>query len=227
MLHSQRAEAYQRLKEVRLTLETIKSLESTDVLVPDPSNVTVLRGLYYVHLYAALEFTVNSATQAVLQQIAALNVRYSDFVPSLYSIALDGAFKSVRDARSEQWKKRLALLATQFSNDTCTVSPVVFSSDLQNIWYKTLVELFDCLGITSLPVPDIRLKQYIDEIVEKRNAVAHGRESPILAAAGRRSPDLEQRYDAVSKTIDYLFDCFEGYLQRRDFVRQDQRAAYP
>lgn len=227
MLHTQRAEAYQRLQEVRLTLDTIKSLESPNVLIPDPANVTILRGLFFVHLYAAFEFTVNKGTQAVLDQITALNVKYSHFSQNIYAVALDAAFTSTHSTPKSKWTKRLALLSAQFSNDTCAINSAAFSGDLQNVWYKTLVEVFECLGVLSLPVPDIRLKQYIDEIVEKRNSVAHGRESPIQASAGHRSPDLEKRYDAVSKTIDHIFDSFEDYLKHRIFIRQDQRAAYP
>ncbi|MBZ4374609.1 MAE_28990/MAE_18760 family HEPN-like nuclease [Corallococcus sp. AS-1-6] len=227
LLSTHRQETYARLQEVRATLEVIKRLESTDIQTPDPAEVAILRGLFFVHLYGVLEHCVNSATQAVLQHISQLNVRYSDFIPSMHSIALDGVFTSLGEIKKGRWEKRLELIRTQLSPSACAINPLVFAKDLQNIWYKTLLALFDCLGLSSLPVPDIRLKQYIDEIADKRNAVAHGRESPVQAVAGRRSPDLEIRFQAVVAVVEHIFDCFELYLKHREFIRQDQRSAYP
>ena len=110
------------------------------------------------------------------------------------------------------------LIDKLFSTDNCTLDDSVMSDYLQNIWPETLVVLYDCFSISNNSVSDPRHIFYIKELVEKRNAVAHGRISPIEAGANMRSKELELRYKEISLAITYLFDCFENYITNREFI---------
>ena len=58
------SEVRARLAEVRQFLDAIKELES-DPPAPDSSEVRVMRGLFFVHLYAGLEYAVNAGVEKI------------------------------------------------------------------------------------------------------------------------------------------------------------------
>lgn len=225
-LEAQRKEVLSRLVEARLTLDLIIQLEATPPAQDDPT-VLGLRGLFYVHLYACLEFAVNHATQRVLTLISACEIEYRHFSPRFHAVSMASGFMAIRDAgREKKWKKRVEFIDRLFSEDKRTVSAAVFSEELQNIWVKTISELFDCLGIDALPLPDMAYAGHIDEIVDKRNAVAHGRKSASEVAAGNRSPVLKRNWEIVSETIEHIFTTLSDYLDSYQFVAAPARAAY-
>ena len=214
-----------RFNEVRLLLNEIRRQESVPPAA-DSETVAILRGLFYVHLYGAFEFAITAATQSLLQAISSVRVPYGHLEQVFYGVALDHRFSSLANrSQSGKWKGRRDLLSEQKSNDVCGVNDTIFSQDLQNIWHKTLVELFENLGIGGPVVPDVRFRGYIDEVVDKRNAVAHGRESPASVGT-KRSSELEARFDAVSSTATYVMDCLDRHLRDRAFVSAAHREMY-
>lgn len=225
-LEAQRNEVLSRLIEARLTLDLIIQLEAAPPAQDNPT-VLSLRGLFFVHLYACLEFAVNHATQRVLTLISAYEVEYRHFSPRFHVVSMAGGFMAIRDAgRGKKWSKRIEFVDQIFSEDKCVVSAAVFSDELQNVWVKTISELFDCLGIDAPPLPDMAYAGYIDAIVDKRNAVAHGRKSASEVAAGSRSPVLKRNWEIVSETIEHIFNTLTDYLDSYQFIAAPARATY-
>jgi hypothetical protein len=225
-LEAQRKEAVSRLFEARLTLDLIIQLEAVPPAQDDPT-VLALRGLYFVHLYSCLEFAVNHATQRVLTLISAYEVEYRHFSPRFHVVSMASGFVAIRDSgRAKKWDKRIEFVDRIFSGDKCVINAAVFSEELQNIWVRTISELFDSLGIDKAPLPDMAYAGHIDEIVEKRNAVAHGRKSAGEAAAGSRSPVLRRKWEIVSETVEHIFDTLTDYLDNFRFVAEPVRLAY-
>lgn len=225
-LEAQRQEALSRLREARLTLELIVQSESQPP-VQDSPTVLALRGLFFVHLYACLEYAVNQAAERVLTLISASEVEYRHFSPRFHVVSMSGGFVSVRDSgRGKKWIKRIEFVDKLFSDDKCNINSAVFSEDLQNVWVKTIDELFSCLGINSNPLPDMSYAGHIDEIVDKRNAVAHGRKSPSDAASGSRSPALSEKWRIVSETVEYIFNTLSEYIDNFHFVSESARDVY-
>jgi RiboL-PSP-HEPN len=227
MFESEKQSATNRLTEVRQLLETIKSLESTEVLRPDSTEVLILRGLFYVHLYATFEHSVNEAVLTLLRAVNDLKIKTVHLEPIFLSVSLDSDFNSLRDSGvNHRWTRRIDLLRKQSSMDQAAIDENVFSSYLQNIWQKNLQQIFDCFFINEPIVPNLTCSPFIDEIVNKRNAVAHGRESPVRVGSGTRSSDLHIRLDAISQIITHLIQCFERHVTELNFVRAEQRVNY-
>lgn len=61
------------------------------------------------------------------------------------------------------------------------------------------------------------LKGRVDELVENRNAIAHGRKSPAVIGGRYSSGDLEKRYRDIDELCIYIIDAFESYLNNKDF----------
>lgn len=227
MLEAYRLDSVRRINEVRATLDVIKHMESQDPLVPDSKEVLILRGLYYVHLYGAFEYSINQGVQAVLGFITSSKVQVNHIEHILNSVVLDSQFNSYKDSGVDvKWEKRISLLSEIQSDGECRINDAVFSYYLQNIWYKSLEQVFKCLCIPDRCVPENRLIGYIDEIVNKRNSVAHGRESAADVGAGTRSPDLQIRFDAIVQVINHIYDCFENYLLGKHFISEIHRISY-
>lgn len=227
MLTLVRRQTSQRILEVRQTLTVIRSLESSDPLKPDPPEAISLRGLFYVHLYAAFEYAVTNAIQALLVQVSHLQVDLRHLEHLFHAVALDADFTSVGTVKGDKkWLRRRELLSRQLSTDKCAPNDSAFSMYLQNIWYATLEDVFLALCISGPVLPDPGLRGYIDEIVGKRNEVSHGRESAGHVGSGTRSPDLAIRLDAIIRVVDHIFASLEAHVVNREFITASHRPQY-
>lgn len=226
MFSLQRQDVASRLIEARQTLELIASLESEP---PNTDELTVigLRGLFVVQLYACLEFAVNQAVQRALILAQGYSVQHRHLAPRFFTVAMAGHFQSIRDAgKANMWKSRIKFLDAQFSTTACAVNSVVFAEELQNVWVSTISDLFDCLGIAAESLPNMAYKGYIDAIVEKRNAVAHGRNSPVEVGRGIRSPELKRYWEIISETTEHIFQTLTSFIDQLHFVAPVERPRY-
>jgi hypothetical protein len=176
-----------RLAEVQKLLAQIKRLEvlaATENDTVSGDMAAILRGLFFVHLYGTLEYAVSLSVQVLLQEITKLAISYAHFEHLIFAIALDAEFKSIVDAGwdSKLLKRRL-LLQKQMSGTSCSLNDTVFHDQLRNIWFVTLDTIFEYLCIPADPVPEARMRGYVNEIVTHRNEIAHGRSS--AATVGR------------------------------------------
>ena len=196
-------------------------------MVADTHEVLILRGLYYVHLYAAFEHSVNQGVQSFLKAVTNLRVSTAHFELPLFSVALDSQLSSLGDVgEAKKWGRRLDIFNRQNSEGKCVLNDTVFGLYLQNVWIENLQQVFNCLNIPDPVIPDPRLGPYVEEIVEKRNIVAHGRESPAIVGRGTRTPELKIRLDAIAEVVQHIFDCFEKGLTTRSFIAPQHRATY-
>jgi hypothetical protein len=227
MLTTVRAEVSGRLAEVFQLVEHIRHLESAPP-VPDPPEAKILRGLFHVHLYAALEFAVNQGVQRFLMAVVALGVPPLHLHARFFSVALDSGFSSMRNVgEDKRWSSRVKLIELQFSTDAQPINAAIFGLYLQNVWVEKLEILFNCLNINLPVVPNPAFRLYIDELVERRNGVAHGRFSALGVGSALRSPELLIRFNAISATCIYLLDCFEEHHLARGLILEAHRQAYP
>jgi hypothetical protein len=226
MFSLQRHEATGRLIEASQILELIARLENTPP-VPDDLTVIGLRGLFIVQLYACLEFSVNEAIQRALILAQGYDVQHQHLAPRFFTVAMANHFQSVRDAgKSNIWKNRIKFVDNQFSSTPCSLNSVVFADELQNVWVSTIKEAFDCLGVAAEPLPDPSYRGYIDAIVDKRNAISHGRTSPVEIGRVSRSPELKKYWEIISETTEHIFQTLTTYIEQLHFVASPERARY-
>lgn len=227
MFSGVRAEISERLTEVFQLVEHIQHLEGIPP-APDPPEVKILRGLFFVHLYATLERAVNQGVQRFLEGVANLEICPSHLEARFLSVALDPVFSSFRNVGEEKsWNARLRFLDVQSSQMSQPVNSGMFGLYLQNIWFERLEVIFRCFNIDQPVVPIAEYGLYIDELVNNRNGVAHGRFSALGIGSHRRSPDLLIRYNAISDTCIHIVNCLDRQLAVRGFVRQGHIEAYP
>lgn len=216
-----------RLGEVFQLFELIRQLEQPPPQ-PDRSETRILRGLFWVHLYAALEYTINAGTQRFLQETGRLEIPPEHFKPCFFSVALEPNFSSLRNVgEDKRWTKRLEIIEAQRAATAQKVNADIFGLYLQNIWAEKIETLFSCFGITDPIAPDPSYRPYIDELVNYRNGIAHGRLSALGVGSARRSDELLKRYQAISATCSHFYDTLEQHYNSRGMILQDKRSAYP
>ncbi len=211
-----------RLREVRALLSFIKVYESKETPPKDAEEVKIIRGMFYVHLYGALEQSLNDAVTSFLQAVADLGPKNRELALHFLPTAMNSQFKSLSDERTDKkWKRRVDFVNSIQSDEACRIENSVFAIHLQSSSTETLAQVASYLGVSSSPLllnPD---RHYIDEVVAKRHQVAHGRANPSTIGARGRAAELELRLDAVGRTVDLFIGLLENHFQLYAFLNPD------
>lgn len=224
-LNIPRAQVFGRFQEVRLLISCIKQNESVDTPPVDSEEVKILRGLFYVHLYGVFERSLNDAVALFLQSVSSLNLRRKDFSLNFFPVAMNSQFKSLGDDRSKKnWSKRFEFVSAILSDEVCRIENSIFEPHFQSSKISTISEVATYLGMNPDAINASADRYYVDEVVQKRHQVAHGRVSPSALGARGRSPDLELRFEAVSRLIELFMDMLESYFSSLGFVVEEARS---
>lgn len=215
-----------RLAEVQQLLNYIALLEPDDVAVPHGSEVKILRGFFYVHLYAALERSANEAVQSTLRLVASHGVPANHYALSFGAVAARGRIQAFKTCSYKAYNENVcSIFSCLQSSDVMNIDDSQFSGVLQNVWTNSVLEVFNSLGLQGFVV-EPRVRATIDEIVENRNKVAHGRESALVVGERYRSRVLRDKFTIVSSFIDSVTEALEEFYNGRNFIRDEVRSDY-
>ena len=171
------------------------------------------KGLAFVHLYSAYEYTVRSVVKIAIDAINTHGHRMKDLAPSLLTLYLDPELSSLRDTGGANvWSARLKIFERAFSTDGLSLSTNTKPpSDGSHYRHTQLVTIFNVFGISRLPVRRRRHLYRIDEVVGNRNKVAHGEEA--ASDIGRRysRADLIHIIRQMKSVCFLLISIFEGF----------------
>ena len=178
-----RSEVQTRFIELESFLSSTKSLHE--------SHAAMAKGLMFVQIYAVYEHTINRTISEAIDAIKVHNHKMEDITPSLLALFLDPELQSLRSSqRKNEWHARLHLLERASSREKLKLSSDTNPpSDGSHYRYSHLVLIFKVFGIRRMPVPRRRHVQRISEVVDNRNAIAHGREAS--QDVGRRYTQLD------------------------------------
>lgn len=211
----------ERFRHVRAMHSMIKDREKIEALKLS-DETRILRGLFYVHLYAALEYSVTNLIQETLRQIAALGPTLRALRIRFHAVSLNHLFQSLADGKGMRLKKRIELLDSQASGNVCLINDTIFADLLQSVKSDVLVDICTCMCVTVESLSDESLRRYVDETAERRHAVAHGRESAVEAGARITAAQLELRLNAVQQVVEALADALEALIGDQGFVREPE-----
>lgn len=217
-----------RLNEARELFSNIRQQELQGDELPRANFFShTLRGLTYVSLYGAIEYTVTHGTQGFINYLCGLDVDTKHLENSLNSIVFDSHLRSVKDAgEKKKWAVRRAIFHELDTGKKCAIPDTVFGAFLHNVYPTTISEVFMCLGIDKPPTLELRELGYFEEITEKRNAVAHGRESASAIGVGLTHSDIEVRLNAAHSICSYFLDSVEEHAMNLSFIRAGYRSIY-
>lgn len=222
-----KSDVHTRFGEVNVLLNHIKIIE--DLVIPPaptPLEYKILKGLFYVHIYACIEFAVNKLVVDTLLLIKSKNISYNHFENKFHTISLHSNLQSVRDCNPKHFLDKSADIFLQIdSTDIATFDETLISKYIQNVWGKTFNQLTKTFGMPNFPITG-RTISIFDELVDNRNKIAHGRESAENVGAAPNYTDLKTKYDTVYVAINLYIDHFETYFSSKEYIKLHERAAY-
>ncbi|WP_419658833.1 MAE_28990/MAE_18760 family HEPN-like nuclease [Desulfosarcina variabilis] len=208
-----RAKVREMFSEVLINLAQIESFEPKNPTEVTPPFVKIQRGLYYVHLYSVLERTVNDVVEHTILSIKSNNIRNKHFESVLNVISLNPKMQAFKSCGYKDYiNKSIAVFRCIDSDDCYELHNTIFSKNLQNIWFKTIQELLSAFGIAPIVI-DPRIRYTVDEITQKRNAVAHGRETPLVVGQTHRANILRLKTNEIQLVANIIVDLFEDYIK--------------
>lgn len=208
-----------RLIEVKGILDHIKD-NAPDAPIPFPSSLTTMKGLFYIHIYGAFEYTVTATVQRTINLLNQTNVKIKDCKPILYSLILNSECDSLYNATSSKWNKRRDLFNKIEGNSEISISSDLFPTDGKNIRYAQLESIWTTFGIELPILNESSIGGRIKDIVDNRNAIAHGNSSASDIGSRVSLSDLYRRYDEISGYCSYIINVFENYMNDRKYVAQ-------
>jgi len=226
LFSSVRTRTAERFNEVQIFLNFITSQEPNSPREPTPISVKIMRGLFYVHLYSAFEKSINDAVETFFSLISTKSVKNKHYLPNLLSVTLHSQVKSLKDSNySKAFLKSSELFVKAASADVSSINDSALSARMQNMWVDTIEEIVTILGIESFNL-DNQTVLSIDEVVEKRNSVAHGRDSAARVGERYRSVELRVRMQRLSTATTLIIDSIEEHFSKKRFIKANARRYY-
>ena len=222
-----KSEILARFSEANNILNIVRANEnSVTPPVIEPIDHKILKGLFYISLYASIEFSFEQLSIKTLSLIKNKSITYNHFENKFLTLALSSSLQSIRDCNSKYFLDRTAdLFLLTESSDVSNINETYVNQYLQNIWGKSFNQLTKTFGITTFSITP-REVFIFDEIVNNRNIVAHGRELAQTIGSSPKYSDLKSKYDVVFDVIDRYINHFEAYYNNKEFIKTANRAIY-
>ena len=211
-----------RITELRsLLIHITEQQRNVSTTVPVvPIHLNIIKGLFFVHAYAVYEFTVTSLAQNTLSYINTKLLPTSSYKPLILSIILDPHCNSLEAGNGKkQWDRRRRLFQELDVDNVLPIDNTVLPTGEGNLKYGQLKSLIETLCMTCNPILDNRFIGRLEELVEHRNAISHGRSSPIEIGKRYSIADLEIRLNDIIELCTYLINEFEEYLTNETFKK--------
>lgn len=155
----------------------------------------IAKGLAFVQMYAVYEYTVVTLVRSAVDAITAHRHPMKDLTPWLMALFLDPELRSLQDSPPKSaWEARLKLFNRVFSDNPASVNNTILPIDGSHFRSSQLKLIFRVFGIKRLPAPRKRHLGRVDEVVDARNAIAHGRETAENIGRNHTRADVLQAF---------------------------------
>lgn len=222
-----RSEVLGRFLEVNHVLNNIKTLENAIIPpAPAPLDYKILKGFFYVHIYATIEFSFNQIVVNTLSLVKTKRVTYQHLENKFYTIALSSNLQAIRDGSSKTFLDKSAdLFLAVDSIDISNFDETLISQYLQNIWGKSFNQVTKTMGVNPFVISGREIAVF-DEIVNNRNKLAHGRDTVENIGSAHNYQDLKDKYDLIFDTINRYIIHIENYYTNKEFIKITHRPNY-
>lgn len=189
-------------------------------LQPASENIKSLKGLWLVSIYSAVERSVNSVMEAALEVISNHNNKSIDCIPSIHSIFHFSGITSIRGCgRNKVFDKSISLFEATHSDAVMKVKDNPLVESLQNVDANTVSWILGLFGAPNISVPAPSIAR-VNALRERRNAVAHGRESASEVGERYTIQELENIYNASDEIITAFYLNLNDYCTNQHYLKK-------
>lgn len=207
------SESNRRLSEVKSSLILIKNEEAIRHLSVD---IKIHKGIFFVLLYGALEYTITASVQRCITIINNKNYNIQSLKPTIFSLIFHSECDAIADAKDRKWTKRYNLFSQINNNKVCVIEDHLFPTSKGNIKYQQLESIWKTFGVSAAVLTDIKLKGRLSDLADNRNAIAHGRELASVVGGRYTATEIEHIYNDISGYCSYIISVFEDYITNEE-----------
>ncbi|WP_129140135.1 MAE_28990/MAE_18760 family HEPN-like nuclease [Modicisalibacter coralii] len=216
-----------RLRQAKIFLSQVEDLEGrgeySELALSRDSSRSLLaknyKGFFFVAAYAALEFTVTKCCSEFVSHIKNNGYPLNSLECNLLAFVLEPEFQAVYSCKEEdRLKKKASLVRRVYSSETARVADSSFPGEGMNVGRQQLRDLWDVMNIPGRPFPERCNGDYLDEIKNNRNAVAHGRETAHDIGRRYTLEELGERLEEVKNVCEHVFSSFAQHVQDEPFL---------
>ena len=210
-----------RLLEAKRLMELCSNNKFDEELATTDS---VLKGVVYVLLYGALEFTITHCVSRTIEILNYKTLNLYEVLPSLWGLIYDSACKRIETAgTNKKWENRYKLFKELTKDKVIEqIESTLFPSSNGNIKEQQLDRVWKTFGLKApmFEPEHMSVKQRLLELAEGRMAAAHGRECASQVGSLKTAGDLEGLYDSISRYCSYLIECFTQYINQEEYLQK-------
>lgn len=212
-------EIRERFSEALMVLNHLRTI-APDEMQPIDNLQKTLRGLCLVSIYAAVERSANAVIEAALNELTSHATPTSSFLPSLHGLLHYAKLKSLRDCSSANvFDKSTELFDAAFEVRAGLFLENPLADKMQNVDGGTLEWLASLFGAPNYACAPSN-KGRLGNLRERRNAVAHGRETASSVGQRFTIAELSNVYNAADTEISRLLITFRSQCNERLYTRR-------
>ncbi|MBZ0111194.1 MAG: hypothetical protein K8J08_01905 [Thermoanaerobaculia bacterium] len=134
--------------------------------------------------------------------------------PSVLSLVLNAEWQAALESgRARQFGKRISLLDCACTGGLpFSVDDTLFPSDGSHYRPSQLYTLWSVFGVSGPIVPSPRFLGRIEELVENRNAISHGRRTAHDVGRGYSRGDIEARIDDTRAICVHVVGTLQSHV---------------
>jgi hypothetical protein len=199
----------------RLSAQRLVSLIDALEGASDLATASVCKGLAFVHFYAVYEYAVRSSVQAALAELRSAGLEFRRLRRDLLALILEPQWESAsKSARGRMWESRIALVTHVDSLAlTSNLRDDFFPSDGSHYRANQLRTIWRIFTITEPIVPAPRYLSRIEELVENRNGISHGRLTAEEVGRRYSRQDIAERVNDVYEISNHIVRVLEAHVR--------------
>lgn len=180
---------------------------------PAPDSAAMLKGFCFVQMYAIYEYAVRSAVQAALASLKGSGRSMKELHAGVLCLVLESVWAAAAAAGAARvWDCRVEVLRRATSDESVAgIDDTLFPTDGSHYRVRQLHTIWQVLGVAGPVVPEPRLLGRIEEIVENRNAITHGRRTADDVGRGYSRLDIEERFNDLRNICEHVLGSLERH----------------
>jgi len=188
-------------------------------LQPTSNNIKSLKGLWLVSIYSAVERSVNATIESALEVISSHENRSIDCIPSLHSILHYSGVKSVNECgKNKIFDNSKSLFESVLSQSVIKITDNPLAESLQNVDAKSMTWLLGLFGAPNFSISSASTGR-VNSLRERRNAVAHGRESAAEVGERYTLGELSNIYNACDEVVTAFFLNLKDHCVQQKYLK--------
>jgi len=217
MFDALEANIREQFVDCQRTLIYLRGLPKADEH-PAPLEVRGLRGLWLVNLYGVMEKSVNLISDEIIDCIINDAVASSSLKPSLHGVFHFSKIQALKNCGYGTIIERsMELLRASHSVESVVLSRNPLPDKLQNVDADSIYLLCDLFSLEGHEI-EIGRRGRLNNLKERRNAVAHGRETPHAVGGRFNSQGLQDLFTLTNEEVFRFMESCKIYCENKSYL---------